>query len=185
MIGDSNKRNDELECEATAATAAHSDALPNQPGTSTRKSEGRPRDSKTKRHRETPRGNNPGNPQNPQDDQPGNTRDILVDDEGPQNPRNTSNRETQSNNPGTSCGNVQPENLKSSHMNENAKQTQSGDHGFSQKNAIGVGGQPKLGRPPRHSRRPNQNNRDNMYTYLSRGRVSNMFRRQRLVREEP
>ncbi|XP_060961904.1 uncharacterized protein LOC133032090 [Cannabis sativa] len=54
---------------------------------------------------------------NPQDDQPENMRNILVDTRGPQNPRNTNNRETQPNDLGTSRGNinhgnVQPDNLE-------------------------------------------------------------------------
>uniref|UniRef100_A0A803PPW7 Uncharacterized protein n=1 Tax=Cannabis sativa TaxID=3483 RepID=A0A803PPW7_CANSA len=110
-------------------------APPSQPNTSTRQPWWRPRGSRTMRHGEAPRGDNHGNPTNPQDEQLGNTRDILVDEGDPKNPRNTDNREARPNDPKTSHrntnrGNVQPENPESSRMNTDVRKTRPGDQGF-------------------------------------------------------
>uniref|UniRef100_A0A803PIC5 Uncharacterized protein n=1 Tax=Cannabis sativa TaxID=3483 RepID=A0A803PIC5_CANSA len=118
-LAESNQRNAKLERKATAVKAACNNVPPNQPNTSTRRLQGRPRGSRTSRHGETPRGDNHKNPMHPQDDQPGSTRDIPVDIGGLQNPRSTNNIETRPNNLGTSrgntnCENVQPDNPESS-----------------------------------------------------------------------
>uniref|UniRef100_A0A803Q6V1 Uncharacterized protein n=1 Tax=Cannabis sativa TaxID=3483 RepID=A0A803Q6V1_CANSA len=68
--------------------------------------QGRPRGSRTKRHRDAPRGNNPRNPTDTQDDQYENIRDIPMDEENSQNPGNTGNRETRPKDLGSSRGNI-------------------------------------------------------------------------------
>uniref|UniRef100_A0A803PMB0 Uncharacterized protein n=1 Tax=Cannabis sativa TaxID=3483 RepID=A0A803PMB0_CANSA len=44
--------------------------------------------------------------------------------------------------------------------------------------------QPGTGRPPRHPQRPNRNDKDSAHTFMSRGRMENLFRRRRPMREE-
>ncbi|KAM6556023.1 hypothetical protein CsatB_003042 [Cannabis sativa] len=145
----------------------------NQPDPGVRRSRGRPQGSRTRRQEA-----NKGNTQNTQEEQLLRTRDVPVDEQHynqenhrgvPQRPQGFTNQRDEHNDVSDA-----------SRKNENIRQPRTRVQEIPRNNERNSGTQPRIsGLPPRQPQRPSQSEREEAYTYLNEGRVSNLFRRRK------